>query len=118
MYGDSFPRKPATNRQSWSDVAEITDAETLEPNDISDVAAITFALSLRGCSPVLTLTLGGGITLIDGGSTGKFQIDITVDQMRALCAPETYDAGITMLIQGETVQLFDGTFPVIHGVVS
>lgn len=118
MYSESIPQKPVTNRQSWSEVIEIIDEETRDPSDISDVDEITFALARTGCSPFLTLTIGNGITLIDSGTTGKFQIDITVDQMRSLCAPETYAAGITMLLVGETVQIFDGTFPVIQGVTN
>lgn len=117
MYTESL--RQATNRQSWSELVDCFDSETGDANNISDAAAITFAVSRKGCcSQLLTLTLGSGITLIDSGTTGKFQIDVTVAQMRTLCAPETYDVGITMLLQGETVQLFDGTWPIIPGRVS
>lgn len=119
MHTGSLPQ--ATNRQSWSEVFEMIDAETGEANDISDVEAITFAARQREWpyhAATLTLTLGSGITLIDDDTDSKFQIDITVDQMRTFCAPGTYDVGITMLLQGETVQLFAGTWPIIDGVVS
>ena len=118
MYTGSLPQ--ATNRQSWSEVFEMIDTETGEANDISDVDAITFAAKQREwpyTSVDLTLTLDSGITLIDDDTDSKFQIDITVDQMRAFC-PGTYQVGITMLLQGETVQLFAGTWPITDGVVS
>lgn len=115
MYGGSLPQ--ATNRQSWSEVFEMTDQETGEPADISDADAITFAVRCGGC-PVLTLELGSGITLLDDDEDSKFQVDVTLAQMRALRAPETYEVGITADLQGETVQLFAGTWPIIDGVVS
>ena len=37
--------------------------------------------------------------------------------MRALDAPRTYECGITVEQNGETVQYFAGTLPVIDGVV-
>ena len=117
MYTGSLPQ--ATNRQSWSEVFEVIDAETGEADDISDAAEITFAVRRKGCtSPQLTLTLGDGVTLVDDDTDGAFQVDVTVDQMRALCAPQTYEVGITILLQGETVQLFEGTWPIKDGVVS
>lgn len=117
MHTGSLPK--ATNRQSWSEVFEMIDAETGEADDISDAEEITFAVRRKGCStPELTLTLGDGITLVDDDTDSKLQVDITVDQMRSLCAPNTYEVGITMLVQGETVQLFAGTWPIIDGVVS
>ena len=117
MYQGSLAQ--ASNRQSWSQVFEMIDAETGEANDISDADEITFAVRRKGCtSPELSLTLGDGVTLVDDDTDSTFQVDITVDQMRALFAPDTYEVGITMLLQGETVQLFDGTWPIIDGVVS
>ncbi len=116
MFDGSLPL--ATNRQSWSEVMEIIDMETGEADDISDVDEITFAVRDPGCStPRFTLTLGDGITLIDDDTDSKFQVDVTVDQMRTLCRG-SYEVGITMLVQGETVQIFAGTWPVIDGVVS
>jgi hypothetical protein len=117
MYNGSLPQ--ATNRQSWSEVFELIDAETGEADDISDADDITFAVRRKGCtSPQLTLSLGDGVTLVDEGTNGAFQVDVTVEQMRALCAPQTYDVGITILLQGETIQLFEGTWPIRDGVVS
>jgi len=68
-------------------------------------------------TPRLTLSLGSGVTLAPDDVNSKFQIDFTVEQMRTLCRG-TYEVGITMLLQGETVQLFDGTWPIIDGVVT
>lgn len=117
MHTGSLPQ--ATNRQSWSEVFELTDTETGEPDDISDADEITFAVRRKGCTtPELTLSLGDGITLVDDDEDSKFQVDITIDQMRSLCAPQEYEVGITVLIQGETIQLFAGKWPIIDGVVS
>lgn len=117
MFGGSLPL--ATNRQSWSEVFELIDTETGEAADISDADEITFAVRRQGCStPELTLSLGDGVSLVDDDEDSKFQVDITVDQMRGLCAPATYDIGITVLIAGETVQLVAGTWPITDGVVS
>lgn len=116
MFSGALPQ--ATNRQSWSEVIEVIDMETGEPDDISDVDEITFAVrEAGGSSPILTLTLEDGITLIDDDEDSKFQIDVTVDQMRTLCRG-TYEVGITMEVQGETVPLFAGTWPIIDGVLS
>lgn len=117
MYQGSLPQ--ATNRQSWSEVFEMIDTETGEANDISDADEITFAVRRKGCTtPEITLTLGSGVALVDDDTDSTFQVDLTVSQMRSLCAPYTYEVGITMLLQGETVQLFEGTWPIIDGVVS
>lgn len=117
MYTGSLSQ--ASNRQSWSEVFEIIDAESGEAGGIADADEITFSVRRKGSSsPSLTLTLGHGIALIDDDSDGKFQVDLTVDQMRALRAPDTYDVGITILLQGETIQLFAGTWPIVDGVVN
>lgn len=117
MFEGSLPK--ATNRQSWSQVFEMIDTETGEANDISDADEITFAVRRKGCtSPEIELTLGSGITLVDDDTDSTFQVDVTVTQMRALDAPHSYEVGITMELQGETVQLFAGDWPIIDGVVS
>jgi hypothetical protein len=100
-------------------VFALFDEETGEPNDLSDADEITFAVRREGrSSPNITLTLGNGITLIDHDTDGAFQVELTLDQMRSLRPSETYEVGITIRLQGETVQLFAGTWPIIDGVVS
>lgn len=117
MYSGSLPQ--ASNRQSLTEVFELIDAETGEAAGIADADDIIFSVRRKGCSsPSLTLTLGNGITLIDDDSDGAFQVDMTAAQMRSLHAPDTYDVGITIVLQGETVQLFAGTWPIIDGVVN
>ena len=48
---------------------------------------------------------------------GRFELTVTADEMRNL-DPMTYACGITIAQNGETIQYFIGSFPVLDGVVS
>lgn len=107
--------KPVSNRATWSVLYNITDAETDEAIDLSNVDQIAIQVrDPRSCSPVLSGTLTGGeVVIVD---TGVFQWTFSASQMNALCA-NTYEVGCTIEQDGETAQILIGTLPVIDGII-
>lgn len=106
---------PVSNKADWIDAYELKDDETGEAIDISEAQEIVVAVrEVDTKSVVLEASLSGGtITHVD---TGTFQWNFTRDQMSGLCA-RTYDVGLTIKQDDETIQLFIGYVPVLDGVV-
>ena len=119
-----------TNRESWSQIIELADADT---GDDIDLTGYTFACEIRSMPrharygdtygewydypdvrPVIALALGSGITVID---IGKIQLDITIAQMRTL-GPGVYSIALTATLDPDTRQIFLGTLPVLYGGVT
>lgn len=114
MYIGSLP--VASNRATYQQDFQLYDDEDSEGIDLTD-ATITVAIRKPGCStPEVTLTNDDGIEITDEDE-GQFELTLTVDQMRNLCAM-TYECGITVEQGDETTQYFIGTLPVLDGIVS
>lgn len=107
---------PVSNKADWIEAYGLTDEETGDPVDVSAATEITIALRDPSSRSVeLTATLSGGT--IEHIETGIFQWAFTAAQMSGLCA-KTYEVGLTIVQDDQTIQLFVGTLPVIDGIVS
>lgn len=125
-----------TNRESWSQIIGFYDDDT---GDALDLTPYTFACEVRlrdrrsqfdqsgytpnydyggvtDYGPLVTLALGSGITVV---ATGQLELDITVDQMRTLCAG-TYLISLVLSDGTPTGsrQIFRGYLPVLFGGVT
>lgn len=106
---------PVSNQADWIEAYGLYDEETGDPVDVSDAAEITISIrDPESGSADLTATLTGGT--IEHIETGVFQWTFTVAQMQQLCA-KTYDVGMTILKDDQTIQLFIGKLPVLDGIV-
>lgn len=105
-----------SNKADWIEAYGLDDSETGDPVDISDASEITVAIRDPSCGEISASASlsGGGIEHIE---TGVFQWHFTSAQMRGLC-PQNYEVGLTILKDGETIQLFIGTLSVLDGIVS
>lgn len=122
-----------TNRESFSPIFSLNDDDT---GDLIDLTGITIQLEVRkfrsahpnsggygtsfgygACGdsgPVLSASIGNGITVID---TGTVQLFFSETQMRAL-DPATYSIACTISDGLNTRQLFLGRLPVLDGMVT
>lgn len=132
-----FPQ--ITNREGWSPIMSIADDDT---GDLIDLTNYTFALEIRRLNinngsagsrgygdswdvgeyltdgPIITASLGNGITVID---IGVIQVFLTSAQMRSLPGPATYSVAMTATSSDDptnTRQIFLGRLPVLDGMVS
>ena len=110
MYIGSLPG--VTNRSTYREQFEVTDADTGELIDLTD-ATVAFEIRWQSSSEAaLTATLAAGVSVI---STGIFEVTFTQAQMRELRAG-TYDVGC-VVTRDDAEQLFAGTLPVVDGVI-
>lgn len=103
-----------SNRADWSDVIELSDADTGEAIDLS-AADIVVEVADDCGRRVLSATTGNGKVVVISAGTAQFSFDRS--EMVSLC-PGIYRVGGTVTIDGETEQLFFGAVPVVDGVVS
>lgn len=110
---------PASNRATWSESCQITDASTGDAIDLSAVDEITVAVrDPDDYAPRLTGTLSGGDVVIVGATTdGTFQWRFEAAQMRGLCA-KSYEVGLTIEQGDDEVQIIIGRLPVLDGIVT
>lgn len=110
---------PVSNRAGWSDNYELSDAETNEAIDLTDIEEVT--LEVRdpdSRSAVLSATYTGGTITIADVTSGVFSWTFTAAQMRALCS-KTYEVGCTIEFDDEEPeQLLIGRLPVLDGVIA
>lgn len=126
-----FPQQ--TNRESFAPIVAIFDDDT---GELVDLSGLTFQLEIRNTgsgsghfaspaapffsdvpgSPLLTATLGNGITVLD---IGVFQVIFSEIQMRSLRAG-TYSIACTATdgSPAGSRQLFLGRLPVLDGGVT
>jgi hypothetical protein len=106
----------ASNRATYEQDFQIYDDEQDEGVSLAG-ATITLEVRRPGCSSAeLSATIGNGIAVTDVDE-GEFELTFTASQMRNL-DPMTYECGITITQNDETVQFLIGTLPVLDGVVS
>lgn len=103
-----------SNRADWSDVIELSDADTGDAIDLSTADIVVEVVDDCGRRVLSATTDNGKVTVTAPGSA---QFTFTRDEMTSLC-PGTYRVGGTVSIGGETEQVFFGTVPVVDGVVS
>ncbi|MBR0868937.1 hypothetical protein JQ633_01095 [Bradyrhizobium tropiciagri] len=112
MYQISFA--PRSNRESWTFVGAIMDANTNELLDLSDLS-FEFAIRDRdGCQRLLASTDNEKFVVI---GTGLFQWSFTKDEMRCLY-PGTYETGFLMWQTADpeqASQLSVGPLPIVDG---
>ena len=114
MYTGTLP--PASNRGAYRQLFQLYDDETEQGLDLAG-AAVVLELRRTGCAqPALSATVANG-RIVLGAEAGVFEVAIAAGDMRSLAA-ETYGAGITVTLNGETTQYFIGTLPVLDGIVS
>jgi hypothetical protein len=133
-----------TNRESWTLTVGLYDDDTGDPIALTDSSGnptVSFQFEVRRSGPggqgwafgdgygpyaglgsydvfqpILTASLGNGITIID---TGVIQVYFSETAMRAL-GPATWDVGCTMAsLDGIDVnQLFRARLPILRGFVT
>ena len=107
--------EPVTNREDWTDLVEVRDVDN-ELMDLSS-ATIVVAVAESDCDRVvLTASTDNGAVTIQG--MGTFEFMFTKEQTRGLQAAHTYKVGCTIAINGTTRQLWIGSVPILHGIVS
>jgi hypothetical protein len=109
---------PVSTSADWSESVELTDGEDGTAVDLSAVDEITISVrDPQSRSVVLTGTYTGGeITLPGSGTDGVFQWEFAATSMGALDA-KTYEVGVTLMADSQTIQLLIGTVPVLDGIV-
>ena len=114
MYMGALPA--ASNRGVYTQDFQLFDDETEDGIDLTG-AVITLEVRKPDCaSTSLSATNGSGIEITDSDE-GRFELTFSASQMRNL-DPRTYQCGITITQNGETVQYFIGSLPVLDGIVS
>jgi hypothetical protein len=114
MYLGSLP--VASNRATYNQDFQLYD----EDDEGIDLTGATITLEIRkpGCSSAeLTATTTNGKIVVTDTDEGQFELTFTASDMRNL-DPMTYECGITITQNGETIQYFIGTLPVLDGIVS
>ena len=101
-----------SNRETWIQAIDVVD----DAGDDVNIAAATISLAVRkkgDTSPILTASVGDGITIV----SPRFTFTFTPDQMAGLCAGN-YDVGCLVTIAGVATQLIIGDLTVKDGIVS
>lgn len=107
---------PTTNRQDWTETAQIKDEET---GAAINITGATIFLSVRDPKSeveVLNASVGNRITLTDP-TQGIFEWTFTDNDMSGVVA-NTYDVGLVMVLAGAATQLMLGSLPVLDGIVA
>lgn len=110
---DNVTLEAASNRATYIQPGQAFN----ETGDAVDLTGATIIFELRSCksgSAVLSATTANSKVTI---STTTFTVRFEVSEMRNLCDKE-YDVGCTILLSGDTTQLFIGKQPIVDGVVS
>jgi hypothetical protein len=109
-YNTSFD---ASNKADFVVDISATDIETGAAIDFTG-AAVSIAIWEENCSPIITKSIGSGITQ---PTSTVLELTITAAQMGSL-HPGSYRIGGTYTIGGSTTQLFVGDFVVYDGMGS
>jgi hypothetical protein len=100
----------ATSYRDWKTQFQFNDADT---GDLIDFTGAFIAIAVEdqdGCQRILATTTNGKITII---STGIFEMDVPESEM-TLCAG-TYPVGGYYQLNGETIDLFEGSLSIRRG---
>lgn len=115
MYIDPFP--PASNNADWMQSIQVIDDNTGLP--VSDLTSYAITLSLRlNSSPVCTLTTANNDIYFPFGDEGSMSWKLPKETMSTLIAGQSYNVGCIAEKDGNTIQLFTGSLPVVEGFVN
>lgn len=103
----------ASNKADFVVDISATDVDTGGDIDFTGVA-VSIKIEPENCSPIITASIGKGITL---PTSTVLELRITAAQMAAF-QPGSYRIGGLYTFNGETNQLFVGTFVVYDGIAS
>lgn len=109
---------PVSNKATWVQDYTLFDEETGDAIDLDGTTEITIAVR-DARTGVIWLTgtyTGGEVTIVGDTTDGTFEWEFSADQMGALCAL-TYEVGLTLEIEDQTIQLLIGRLPVLDGIV-
>lgn len=109
-YNTSFD---ASNKADFVVDFSATDAETGDDIDFTG-ASVMIRVAREDCGPVITATIGSGITQPTGL---VLELTITAAQMASL-RPGSYRIGGVYNLSGSTIQLFVGDFVVYDGIAA
>lgn len=101
----------ATSYRDWKTQFQFTDADTGALIDFTGAVIAIAVYDQDGCQRILATTGNGLISII---STGIFEMDIPESQMN-LCAG-SYDMGGYYQLNGETIDLFEGSLSIRRGI--
>ena len=109
----TFPNiDTAGNRETFIQSFGLTDPETGEAIDLSDITAIAF--EIRDPDPratMLSASIGNGITLAADDQGAVFTVRFASSSMQTLCS-KTYDVVCVITKLGDDTELF-GNLPVV-----
>ena len=115
MYIGSLP--VASNRATYNQDFQLYDDEDDQGIDLTG-AVIALEVRKPGCtSAELSATTTNSKIVITDTDEGQFELAFTASDMRNL-DQMTYECGITITQNDETMQYFIGTLPVLDGIVS
>lgn len=111
MYQISFPQ--TSNDATWIFTGQISDASNGELLDLSGLSFVFAVEDRNNCQKLIASTSNGKFTII---GLGLFRWEFSKSEMQCLC-PGTYDTGMTMANDDQTVQLSVGPLPIVDGNV-
>jgi hypothetical protein len=100
-----------TSHRDWKTQFQFTDADT---GDLIDFTGAFIAIAVNeqnGHQRILATTDNGLIAVV---STGIFELDIPESQMNL--HPGSYDVGGYYQLNGETIDLFEGSLTIRKGI--
>lgn len=103
----TFPTiEAAGNRETFTQSFGLTDPETGEALDLSDVTAIAFEIrDPDSRATVLSASIDNGITLETDDQGAVFTVRFSSASMQSLCA-KTYDVVCVITKLGDDIELF------------
>lgn len=111
MYQISFPQ--TSNDATWIFTGQITDASNGDLLDLSDLSFVFAIEDARDCQKLIASTDNGKFTIV---SLGIFRWEFSKSEMQTLC-PGTYDTGLSMSNDDQTIQISVGPLPIVDGNV-
>lgn len=110
--------EPITNRQTWTDQAQLVDDAGVAVN----IAAATIGIYVQDqrekCKTTFVLqgtSADGHVTLPNGGTDGIFKWTFTDTEVRKLC-PVTHDVSVYVTISSVVTPIAIVTIAVLNGV--
>jgi len=107
---------PVSNRADWIDTVEVIDEEAEDGEEMIDLTGCDITMSITDGDEIERASASTDAGTIVIADIGVFQFTIPRATMTNLI-PGTYQAGVTIARDGETVQAIIGTVNVLDGIV-